>query len=242
MSATASGLPAQTWISFQWFFQKLWSPDFQFNIVTDIDIVKFGRFKERFSAGENIFEFFVDGVLFKILELTFNSTSWLTLASSNLVSSSSELWTATETLFSNLVAIAQICWYLDVWILVKLVWFDFGRSCNKRSWVQFVKVRSWIRWKSTKVNLWKFQWTQFEKSVGRSFCGVHSGYGQPRQPDSLQAKSPWTVMWNSPSGLIFRWMIFLNFPEPRLRCLDLMKIRRLYGAFLLSRHFDMGFL
>ena len=33
--------------------------------MTDIDIVKFGRFKERFSAGENIFKSVVENILFR---------------------------------------------------------------------------------------------------------------------------------------------------------------------------------
>ena len=33
--------------------------------MTDIGIVKFGRFKERFSAGENIFKSVVENILFR---------------------------------------------------------------------------------------------------------------------------------------------------------------------------------
>ena len=52
--ATDSRFTAWTWISFQRFFPKYLRIDFDFQFNT-IDIVKFGRFQKRFSAGENIF-------------------------------------------------------------------------------------------------------------------------------------------------------------------------------------------
>ena len=62
--ATNSRFTAGTGIRFQRFFPNL-RIDFQFNIMTDIGIVKFGRFKERFSAGENIFKSVVENILFR---------------------------------------------------------------------------------------------------------------------------------------------------------------------------------
>ena len=77
-------------------------------------------------------------------------------------------------------------------------------------WIQSLKFALVSRW--MKFLLWinsirEISWTQFAKKF--SWCSGYHNLDSQDSLHSLQAKSPWTAMSNSPGGLISRWMKFL---------------------------------
>ena len=105
--------------------------------MTEIGFVKFGRFKERFIAGENIFEFFVtvvDGgfhVFFQKICIDFQFNVMADIGIVKLSRFFAGLSTAYTASFL-FVAIAQIFWYLDEFVDLFKKFVDLA-ICDKWS-------------------------------------------------------------------------------------------------------------